>query len=51
MEIGAFFEFPEEGSGGEAFIHHEIGEAGGVEIESGVRSGGGDDIDALELNG
>ena len=51
VEIGAFFEFPEEGSGGEAFIHHEIGEAGGVEIESGVRSGGGDDIDALELNG
>ena len=51
MEIGAFFEFPEERGGGEAFVHHEIGEASGVEIESGVRSGGGDDIDALELNG
>lgn len=51
MEIGAFFEFSEERGRGEAFIHHEIGEASGVEIESGVRSGGGDDIDALELNG
>ena len=48
MEIGPLFQLPEQRGGREALVHHHVGEAGRVEIESGVRAGRGDHVHALQ---
>ena len=51
VEVGAFAEFVDEGGWGEAFVHHEIDLACGVEVEGGGWARGWEDVDGLEGDG
>ena len=50
VKIGALLQFAEESRGRQPFVHHEIGDAGGVKVIGGVGPGGGQHVHAVHAD-